>query len=489
MSSLIKQGLVDSDRSRSIDSVFLDQVFSRNPNAKHWDWPNSRERVWKKKRSGIELFVQDFQTLKPGVWLNGEVIEAYLKELASESNESVAVLSTYLCDVLKNGVERAVKSFRKALGKLDSNQLVIIPVKLPAHWALAAILPNEDVIRYYDGMGLKMRPQRIMERVLMLFKEIGFLKTGSIEYMENIPKQYNGHDCGVFTCLYGRCLIQNKPMLFSESMMPEFRREIGIYLLQIRQNLPGVNIYRDPIVPKGMLGEEVEDTEESGDDDFDDGMIENNEDDEEVCDLQTSMQDLQLTRRESNNKPNDVEVGARITDKDNNLDDSLFPVSELAGSLGNLVVSVRQNSNFKLAMKASLIEELRSQTKTPYIDTDDDGNHYTANMNGDWKRSLRMTEILEQLGDKAWDIIKADIRENPRLALSWCSNAQQIEHGVPRHPLRFSFGRRWNFLYVKKILEDMYGCKVEDKSATSRTAKKNAKRKLKRASPYKKVNN
>ena len=476
MSLIIDQELAELDPVESIDSSYLRKIFSLEKNSKANDWPNSREGVWKRKRSGIELFVGDFHTLKPGEWLNGEIFETYLKEVASQSLEPIAVLSTFVCELLSVSVDRACKGFKKSLAKLTKDQLVLIPIKLVGHWALAAILPNEDCIRYFDGMGKKMRPEWMMERVRKMFQMIGFLQDGNIIYEVGIPTQSNGYDCGIFACQYGKALIEHKDMSFSEDMMPTFRFEIGIFLLQTRGAIPGGNIYRDPIITQEMLDDEEE--------------CDVNSDAEIACDKD----DGDITDQ---GKQEDVERFREVQDVQDSFDDlkiedtkpvkEIFPISNLVGSMEKLVFSVRQNANLNLAMNATLIEQLRLQDAVAFVDTDEEGNDYTANMNGDWKRSLRMMEVLMILGDEAWDIIKADIKENPALALNWCANAQVVQEGVARHPLRFSFGKRWNFLNVKSILENMYGIKVEDKSSSSRTARKNAKRKLKKASPYRQV--
>ena len=122
----------------------------------------------------------------------------------------------------------------------------------------------------------------MMQRALMLFKQISFLKNSSNEYEDDIPQM------NLFMCTYWKSLNQKKSMSITESIMPELQREIGIYLLQIRQNLPEVNIYRDPLVTKEMLGEEVEDN----DDYRDDGVLEIKEDEEENYYLQVCMQIL-----------------------------------------------------------------------------------------------------------------------------------------------------------------------------------------------------
>ena len=74
-------------------------------------------------------------------------------------------------------------------------------------------------------------------------------------------------------------------------MMPELQREISIYLFQIWQNLPEVNIYSDPLFTKEMLGEDVEDNdvEESYNYYKDAGVLETKENEEEAYYLQVCM--------------------------------------------------------------------------------------------------------------------------------------------------------------------------------------------------------
>ena len=57
--------------------------------------PDVKRKVCMRSGIDLRLTVNDFQSLKPGVWLNGEVIENFLKETASSINMDLDVFSIY----------------------------------------------------------------------------------------------------------------------------------------------------------------------------------------------------------------------------------------------------------------------------------------------------------------------------------------------------------------------------------------------------------
>ena len=47
----------------------------------------------------------------------------------------------------------------------------------------------------------------------------------------DIPRQENFSDCGVFTCMFGRCLAYSIPLNFTQQDIPSIRRHIVLEFL------------------------------------------------------------------------------------------------------------------------------------------------------------------------------------------------------------------------------------------------------------------
>lgn len=43
----------------------------------------------------------------------------------------------------------------------------------------------------------------------------------------DIPAKENGYDCGVFICLYARCMVRKRSMI-NQSNIPDFRKHISL---------------------------------------------------------------------------------------------------------------------------------------------------------------------------------------------------------------------------------------------------------------------
>ena len=58
------------------------------------------------KQSGILLKAYDFQTLEGSRWVNGEIVETYIKEVASLTSKKVEVITTYISALHDESVKK-----------------------------------------------------------------------------------------------------------------------------------------------------------------------------------------------------------------------------------------------------------------------------------------------------------------------------------------------------------------------------------------------
>lgn len=189
----------------------------------------------------LRITQRDLATLQEGGWLNDEVINFYLSLVMDRSSKSGGVkvysFSTFFFPKLQgagagqNGGHAAVRRWTKAVD-LFLCDIILVPLHLGVHWALAVIDLKSKTVKAFDSMG--QRHDDICYLLLLYIQEEHKVKKGreldvskwtvcSMRPSE-IPQQKNGSDCGVFACKYGDYIAQDRQLTFKQCHMPLFRK-------------------------------------------------------------------------------------------------------------------------------------------------------------------------------------------------------------------------------------------------------------------------
>lgn len=190
----------------------------------------------------LRITQRDLATLQEGSWLNDEVMNFYLSLVMERSSGEAAGLkvysfSTFFFPKLRGGGgeqaggHAAVKRWTKAVD-LFLYDLILVPLHLGVHWAMAVIDLKSKTVKSYDSMG--QRHDDICTLLLLYLKEEHKVKkgreldstkwtVGSLRATE-IPQQRNGSDCGVFACKYADYIAKGRPLTFKQCHMPLFRK-------------------------------------------------------------------------------------------------------------------------------------------------------------------------------------------------------------------------------------------------------------------------
>uniref|UniRef100_A0A1A7WYE3 SUMO1/sentrin/SMT3 specific peptidase 2 n=1 Tax=Iconisemion striatum TaxID=60296 RepID=A0A1A7WYE3_9TELE len=190
----------------------------------------------------LRITQRDLATLQEGGWLNDEVINFYLSLIMERSSGKAGQIkvysfSTFFFPKLRGGGggqpggHTAVKRWTKAVD-IFVFDLILVPLHLGVHWAMAMIDFKSKTVKSFDSMG--QRHDDICRLLLLYLKEehrvkkvkeldstkwtVGSLKTGEV------PQQKNGSDCGVFVCKYADYIAKAKPLTFKQCHMPLFRK-------------------------------------------------------------------------------------------------------------------------------------------------------------------------------------------------------------------------------------------------------------------------
>ncbi|XP_058129218.1 sentrin-specific protease 1-like [Anopheles coustani] len=209
--------------------------------------------IHRKVRSGNEVVADKFNlkirgndlvTLQGSNWLNDEVINFYM-ELLRERSELKAdqglpklyTMNTFFIPRLLQAGHSGVRRWTRKVDLL-AYDMIVAPVHVNGiHWCMSIIDLRQKTIHYYDSMGSPnnavlnalenyLREESLDKRKAP-FDTSGFTK----ENIRDCPRQENGSDCGVFSCMFAEFLSREHPITFDQSKMQYFRQKMTVEIV------------------------------------------------------------------------------------------------------------------------------------------------------------------------------------------------------------------------------------------------------------------
>ena len=163
-----------------------------------------------------------------------------LRSKANPSLPRVAFMTSNFYVKLHHEGYDSVRTWTSKRRKLDVFELdkLILPVNIMnLHWCLAVVYIQKRQLQYLDSLGgrgttclNKLKDWVEDEHLYEKGTELTCQWTTITD--QTIPRQDNGHDCGVFACMFAEYLSEDLPLEFSQSNIPHFRRRLGHLLLE-----------------------------------------------------------------------------------------------------------------------------------------------------------------------------------------------------------------------------------------------------------------
>lgn len=203
------------------------------------------------EKFNVRFLYSQIRCLRETQWLNDEVINFYFSMLQEHNTKNVNnagevqnsdfpkiyTFSTFFFQSLtSNGYNyRNVAKWTKRK-KVDifSFDLILIPLHVGGnHWTLGVINIKEKNIKLYDSLNLQNKnffvyiKRYIADEAKDKKNEIIDLsqwtcsQNGTPE--QGIPLQQNGYDCGVFTCMFAKCLTFGRDFDFNQGDIRDIR--------------------------------------------------------------------------------------------------------------------------------------------------------------------------------------------------------------------------------------------------------------------------
>lgn len=203
------------------------------------------------------------QTLEYGTWLNDEVINYFLKICLAKRDEALCAkqpgrkrshffnsffVQTMFDEKNNNAALRGKYNYKnvkrwgkKVPGKDVFNlKYIVCPINLDnMHWTSAVIFMEEKKIQYFDSMGGTAMEK--LEGLLQYLKDEHKAKRGEdmddsewklVPCTKDTPRQRNGVDCGVFTCMICDFISKDCPLVFNQDHIDQCRDRIALSILK-----------------------------------------------------------------------------------------------------------------------------------------------------------------------------------------------------------------------------------------------------------------
>jgi len=215
-----------------------------------------------KRIENITLSSDDLLRLRPGEWLNDEVINAYLHVLSHPYRQSQCVIdlanikeddqptplrlyafSSFFYPALEEGGHAKVANWTVGIDLFEYH-LIFVPCHVTGnHWCLAVINVPLRRIDYYDS--LYERAHCVNIKLLKQYMCLEHQKNRGDDDMEEeewhwlsyeprntVPQQNNASDCGVFLCQFASALARQESVkTVKASDMSFYRKKMVLDLL------------------------------------------------------------------------------------------------------------------------------------------------------------------------------------------------------------------------------------------------------------------
>ncbi|KAL2459653.1 Ubiquitin-like-specific protease ESD4 [Forsythia ovata] len=220
-----------------------------------WALSNSNRRriLVSHKNSNIDITGEILQCLKPGAWLNDEVINLYLDLLKErEKMEPQKFLkchffNTFFYKKLIGGrggynfqsVRRWTTQKKLGYSLLECDK-IFVPIHKEVHWCLAIINKKDEKFQYLDSLrGVDAKVMKVLAKYYVdeVKDKSGTdinINSWEQEYVVDLPEQENGFDCGMFMIKYADFYSRDIGLCFNQEHMPYFRKRTVKEILRLK---------------------------------------------------------------------------------------------------------------------------------------------------------------------------------------------------------------------------------------------------------------
>ncbi len=336
-----------------------------------------------------------------GTLLNDTAVGALLVQIGLNSACKPAVLHSLTIDLTRFGLDKALECFQNEYLKLiEGKSMIVVPMNEGSHYTLAVVRTNTKDIEYYNSFWRGNSGVSKKFKTVKLFIEKLMSVVLATKIITDLPSQFDGSSCGVYVVLFGLHVIEGLDISsIADEHIPAIRHQLANRLL-----------HRPILLMDHRIMIEAEDTSTE-----DAGEVENNTTDYAY------------------------------------VQDNYLPIVPMIASLSiNKLVNKSEYPSFEASI------QLAKDLNTPFRGYDCSGRLITYNAQGDWRRMLSITEILNHLSPnnpkEGREMLKEKILSEPDVGLKWVSLYKDPANSNQNSMFNFCFNTFGNFKIVKQTL-------------------------------------
>lgn len=192
---------------------------------------------------GLIVKQRDLRTLMELNWVNDEIINFYMNLLVERSRKKyyprVHAMNIFFYHKLLSDGYASVKRWTKNVD-IFTQDIVAVPIHLTNHWSMLIIDFQKKLVNYYDSMGFKNQECLMLMRQYLENEHLDKkrcpvdLKDWVFQRAINIPKQTNGYDCGIFSCVFAEHLCARRDFSFTQKDIPYFRNKMMYEIITMK---------------------------------------------------------------------------------------------------------------------------------------------------------------------------------------------------------------------------------------------------------------
>ena len=197
------------------------------------------------KVGDIHLKRRALMCLKPQMWLNCKIMDAYMELLQIRNTQiggKVMFFPTHFYRMVaksRDGYEfRSGLPYVRNKNVFDMDMLVIPMNQNEVHWVMVVVNIKEKRLEFYDPLqqGMTIYTEMlIMQKWFAELAALRNLKTVNIQawdsqMLTNVPLQKDGYNCGVYVNHFAEFLSRGVPFVIDQDNLEYLRNQILVDL-------------------------------------------------------------------------------------------------------------------------------------------------------------------------------------------------------------------------------------------------------------------
>ena len=172
----------------------------------------------------------DLACLRPGNWLNDQILNSYITLMASQCSENIGYTNSFFLPKLERDGCAEASCWAGIKGRpICHYDKFLVPICCGVHWILGCYDFVEGALMILDSFHGR---HGNIAALLNGFLEFQGTAPLNVCY-PHVPSQLNGDDCGVFVLRFCWCLFFNEDLnSFSQADIPQMRVQIKRDLLE-----------------------------------------------------------------------------------------------------------------------------------------------------------------------------------------------------------------------------------------------------------------